>query len=436
MFDAGDNVSFSGSGTDPEDGTLSGSELQWTSSIDGSIGSGTSFSTTGLNVGNHTITLTVTDSDGASDADAVSIRINDPPTANVTGPSGGSIFQPGDNVQLTGTGTDAEDGALTGGSLTWSSNRDGSLGSGSPRNVTTLSVGAHTITLTATDSDGGTGTDQVSIHINAPPSVTISSPSNGAVFDVGAMVQFQGSATDAEDGNIGGGALSWNSSIDGDFGSGPTVNTSSLSAGTHTITLTAPDSDGGVGTDQISVVINRPPTATVTGPAPGTTFSEGQLVTLTGNGSDPEDGALVGSQLAWASDVDGSLGTGSPLNTTSLSVGNHTITLTVTDDDGASDSDNVSLTIDALPTATITGPSDGSSFAQGAQVDFTGTGSDPEDGALSGGQLQWVSSIDGSIGSGTSFSTTTLSVGTHTIELTVTDSEGGTDSAQITVTIT
>ena len=76
------------------------------------------------------------------------------------------------------------------------------------------------------------------------------------------------------------------------------------------------------------------------------------------------------------------------------------------------------------PDANITGPANNSSFAQGASVGFTGTGTDPEDGNLTGASLVWTSSLNGQIGTGTSFSTTTLSVGTHVITLTATDSQG------------
>src|SRR5206468_8930202 len=66
------------------------------------------------------------------------------------------------------------------------------------------------------------------------------------------------------------------------------------------------------------------------------------------------------------------------------------------------------------PTAHITAPANNSSFAQGASVTFTGNASDPEDGTLTDTSLVWTSSRDGNIGTGTSFSTSTLSVGTHT----------------------
>ena len=88
------------------------------------------------------------------------------------------------------------------------------------------------------------------------------------------------------------------------------------------------------------------------------------------------------------------------------------------------------------PTATISAPTNNSSYTQGASVTFTGAGSDPEDGALSGTSLVWTSSINGQIGTGASVSTTSLSAGTHTITLTAKDSKGATGTATITVTIT
>ena len=87
------------------------------------------------------------------------------------------------------------------------------------------------------------------------------------------------------------------------------------------------------------------------------------------------------------------------------------------------------------PSVSITSPANGSSFAQGASVSFTGTATDTQDGTLTS-SLSWSSSINGSIGSGGSFSTTGLSAGTHTITASVTDTGSLTGSASISVTIT
>jgi beta-lactamase superfamily II metal-dependent hydrolase len=88
----------------------------------------------------------------------------------------------------------------------------------------------------------------------------------------------------------------------------------------------------------------------------------------------------------------------------------------------------------APPSVSITAPADSSTFTQGASIGFTGTASDAEDGDLTS-SLTWSSNLDGSIGTGGSFSTSTLSVGTHTITASVTDSGSEPGSDSITVTI-
>ena len=81
-------IAFSGAGNDPENGTLSGASLVWTSSRDGQIGTGTSFTKTTLTAGTHTITLTAKDAQGATGTATRTITIvaptNQPPTASFT----------------------------------------------------------------------------------------------------------------------------------------------------------------------------------------------------------------------------------------------------------------------------------------------------------------------------------------------------------------
>lgn len=86
------------------------------------------------------------------------------------------------------------------------------------------------------------------------------------------------------------------------------------------------------------------------------------------------------------------------------------------------------------PAVTITAPASGSSFIQGTSINFAGTATDSQDGNLSAG-LTWTSSLNGPIGSGASFSSSALSVGTHTITASVTDSSGLRGSNSITVTV-
>lgn len=87
----------------------------------------------------------------------------------------------------------------------------------------------------------------------------------------------------------------------------------------------------------------------------------------------------------------------------------------------------------SAPTVTISGPSNKSTFGYGSTVSFSGSANDAQDGNVTA-SLQWTSSIDGSIGSGGSFSRA-LSPGVHTITASVVDSVGLVGSSQVTITV-
>lgn len=87
------------------------------------------------------------------------------------------------------------------------------------------------------------------------------------------------------------------------------------------------------------------------------------------------------------------------------------------------------------PGVSITSPADNASFILGASITFAGSASDTEDGLISS-SLAWVSSLDGAIGNGETFATSSLTAGTHIITASATDSGGLTGSASITVNVT
>ncbi|MDQ2767473.1 MAG: hypothetical protein M3Y30_09990 [Gemmatimonadota bacterium] len=280
---------------------------------------------------------------------------NQSPTATITAPANNASFVQGASVSFTGTGTDPEDGALTGASLVWSSSRDGQIGTGASFSTSTLSVGTHTITLTVTDSQGAHGTATITVIITGPvvdqhPTATITSPTNGATFVQGASVSFAGSGSDPEDGPVTGSALRWSSDRDGPLTTGATFSRSNLSVGTHVITLTAVDSKGQTGTATVTIHItapaqNQPPTAHITAPASGAIFTPGASISFAGSGSDPEDGALSGASLVWTDNVSGQIGTGASFSVTTLAAGLHTVTLTATDSKGAKGTATISFTV-------------------------------------------------------------------------------------------
>ncbi|MEM7586392.1 MAG: Ig-like domain-containing protein, partial [Acidobacteriota bacterium] len=425
-----DAIAFSAVADDIEDGDLAAS-LSWTSDLDGAIGSGASF-TANLSQGAHVITASVTDSGGLTGFYVANITVdNTAPTAAITAPADGTTVNAGASVTLTGTASDYDEGDLTA-SLSWSSDLDGALGSGGSVTTSSLSAGTHVITASVSDAGGLTASDTITLTVNAGPSASITAPADGTTVNAGDSVTLTGTASDPEDGDLTV-SLSWSSDLDGALGSGGSVTTSSLSAGTHVITASVSDAGGLTASDTITLTVNAGPSVGITAPADGTTVNAGDSVTFTGTASDPEDGDLTAS-LSWSSDLDGVLGSGGSVTTSLLSAGTHVITASVSDAGGLSASDTITLTVNAGPSASITAPANGSTANAGSAVTFTGTASDPEDGDLSA-SLSWTSSLDGAIGSGASFATSSLSAGVHVITASVTDAGGLPASAAITLTV-
>jgi hypothetical protein len=429
VYEPGTEVTFTGQASDAEQGDLS-TGIAWTSSLNSSLGTGASISTSALSSGTHTIVAAVTDAGGKSATTAITITINATPTVSITAPASGTNFAPGAEATFTATANDPEDGTLA--NIAWSSDRDGSLGTGVSFSTTSLSTGAHVITAAATDSGGKTGLATVSITVDASPVVTIMAPANDATFHPGATAIFTATATDAEDGDVAS-SLAWSSNVDGSLGTGASISTSTLTAGAHTITATATDTAGKHGTASITVVIDAAPTVEITAPASGSIYEPGATATFAGTANDAEDGVLT-TTIAWTSNLDGGLGIGGSVSSTTLSAGTHTITATVTDSRGSHGTASITITVNATPVVAITTPANGSAHEPGANVSFTATATDAEEGDLAA-VIAWASDRDGALGTGASISTTTLSTGTHVITASATDAGGRTGSAQITVSV-
>lgn len=77
-FDSGELISFTGAAFDEEDGDLTTS-LDWTSDLDGPIGSGGSF-TRVLSDGTHVITAEITDSAGSTSSDGITVSVGGGPS--------------------------------------------------------------------------------------------------------------------------------------------------------------------------------------------------------------------------------------------------------------------------------------------------------------------------------------------------------------------
>lgn len=178
-------------------------------------------------------------------------------------------------------------------------------------------------------------------------------------------------------------------------------------------------------------VPNTPPTASFTQSA--TTVTVGESINFDASTSDDPDGVIVSYSWNFG---DGTTGTGVTISHSWSAAGTYTITLAVTDDDGATDSATSSITVNPAPvlTVSITSPSAGQIFLQGASITFTGSAI----GGVPPYTYTWTSNIDGVIGNTLTFNKNDLSVGVHTITFQVTDSAPMpvTASDSITITIT
>src|SRR5207302_4168861 len=155
---------------------------------------------------------------------------------------------------------------------------------------------------------------------------------------------------------------------------------------------------------------------------------------FTATATDNVDGDL-GASLVWTSDRDGRLGTGRSITTSSLSVGDHRITASVTNSLGTAGSASITVTVgNGAPKVPLSAPADGTGVDEGTTVTFTGTASDPEDGDLTPA-IAWASDLQRALGTGAAAPVRLTAAGIHHITATAADSGGQTPAASITLTV-
>lgn len=257
----GDSVVLTCIATDHEDGQLDGENIVWSSNHDGQLGTDIILKTNTLSVNTHRITASATDSENLTTTDTITIIVIDDeiPTVSILSPASNATYEYYESIDFKCIATDVEDGNLHDNAIVWVSDTDGQLGIGDSLMQVSLSPGTHQITVTATDSKGNAGTATVSVMINPnnTPTVTISRPFTNYTYMAG-EVELKCNATDIEDGSLTAENIRWTSNIDGELGTG-TETTATLTAGSHTIIVTATDSYETTNSDTVYIDVTNGP---------------------------------------------------------------------------------------------------------------------------------------------------------------------------------
>ena len=313
----------------------------------------------GLAVTSHntSMTATATFTDVAITAQT---STNQTPAVMLTAPASGTTYTAPATVVLSATASDP-DGAIA--TVEFFANGQ-SIGTDteSPYEATWNNVaeGSYSLTAVATDDGGADTTSETAmVTVNAtpnqPPTVSITSPANGASFTDPATITIDGTAADG-DGTIARVDFYRDAQLIGSDTTSPYSATwGGVSAGSYTLTAVAMDDDGASTTSAaVNVTVNAPPNqapaVSITSPTNGATYAEPASLTISATAND-SDGAVARVDFYAGTQLLGSA-TASPYSFTwsDVPAGTYSLTAIARDDDGAATtSAAVSITVSATP---------------------------------------------------------------------------------------
>ncbi|MDO8539541.1 MAG: Ig-like domain-containing protein [Opitutaceae bacterium] len=342
--------------------------------------------------GTFTLTATATDSSSATNnaltSATATVAVSAVRTASIISPSSNSAF-PQDSQIFLRSSTAMSDGVVSKVDFILDPSGANTLigtATQAPYNVSysaTASVGAHTLLVRATASDGITTFDSPTINLSVVtavgtrPVVTLTSPAAGSFVATSTAVALTATATDG-DGfipNTAGGGVTFfadGDPIGTDLTSPYSISWTPTVAKTYSLVAQAVDDRENVGQSApVSVnAVAALPTITVTAPATATTGTP-TSITATASAS---PGATVTQVAFFANGV----AIGAPVTTapysvtwTPTQVGANSITAQVTDSAGITVTSSTSIVTVSAPTGTavtLLAPINGATIPQGSQI--------------------------------------------------------------------
>ena len=367
-----------------------------------------------FSIGMHEITLTV--SDGIdTDTDNVAVEVkNRPPVADA---GKDRVVSPNTYVKLDASGSSDPDGSID--SYVWGG--DGEELSTRKSFNKVFDIGKHEITLTVTDDFGDTGDDTIEIVVNRAP---VADAGPDLIVPEGTIVHFDASNSSDPDGD----SLSYKwkeDGVAGDLNAAPSFEMA-FSCGTHSIILEVMDRYGATATDRVVIEVSpldqKPPIADA---GPDQMVLVETNVTLDASDSTDTDGEIVKYEWFEAHTVIGE----SMVFEHIFPRGVHRVTLVVTDDDGASGTDDVTITVRSSMNLPLADAGADREALAGTEVILDASGSDGENLTY-----QWL--LNGTILSDEQMFYHLFDPGTHLATLIVTDEYecNATDEVNIVIT--
>lgn len=299
--------------------------------------------------GRYTVTLRVRDKDGAIGNDSAVVTVqNLAPTVTVDLPAAGVAIPKESAVSFAGTVSDTPSD-LVGLEVRWEFG-DGAATEWGPLPASAVHTytagGTYQAALAVRDPDGNVSTDGVLVVIeNAPPEVAILAPTGQVIIEEDSVLALRGSATDTAGDQPGLTAAWFAGGVP--IGTGFESSASWAKVGTVTIRLEVTDREGAVGAAETTVGV-RNVAPTVTARANGTEVTAGGELTFEAVATDTA-GDRPGLAVRW----DFGDGTGPVTGATATHrfarAGTFTAKVTVTDDDGARDTAEITVTVRAAP---------------------------------------------------------------------------------------
>ncbi len=375
-----------------------------------------------LSEGAHTFSVRAEDEVGNTATSSVTFSVDTlVPTVDITSPADGAVMSSGDvlveyDVSGTGSAVESVEISLDGGA--WEETGMSST------LLQSLAEGDHDVSVRATDEAGHQATDSVSFSVDTgAPVVTVTSPEEGALFATD-TVTVTWTVSDAEatvEVSLDGGA--WEPA------SGGSAAFSGLADGPHTVAVRATDIGGNEGEDSVTFTVDTTaPTVSITEPADDALLASSSLdVEWTATGADATEYSVDGGTWQAVS--------GTTVTVSSLSDGEHTISVRVADLAGNTAVDSVTVTVDtAAPTVDITAPAAAAVLTEAdVTVEFSA-----DDGAGSGVSAMEVS-LDGgawvAADSATAHAFAGLAEGDHTVAVRATDAAGNTGSDSVSFSV-